>query len=360
MGFKHKLKHSLREVYARLLFHTGLCTLVDKLMPARLTILAGHCVRPASGEWPAGEHLPDDMSIAERKLEQLVSWFGARFELVSVGEGAKRMDQGLRGKSLVALSMDDGYRDNARVLAPMLARQRATGTVFLESRPLDERKVNWAHKFFWILSRSSPEDFVHRFGDLSSDTRAFHVMNQYVSEGRADLRYHLKLVLKYDAQPAERDRVLDLIFGELGGDERALCEALYMSWDEARALAKAGIELGGHTVTHPILSKLTPDEQAHEVRSGAESMRRELGAPPVTFAYPWGRRWDFDDHSARAAKASGFACAVTMHAGVNTAKTERFALKRLAIDDGAQLHLLAAEACGGFELLRRFGLNLSE
>lgn len=360
MGLKHRLKRSLREGYARLLFHTGLCRLVDKLMPARLTILAGHCVRPQGGEWPAGEHLPDDMSISERKLEELLRWFGPRFELVSVGEGVQRIDQGLRGKSLVALSMDDGYRDNARVLAPLLARQGASGTVFLESRPLDERKVNWAHKFFWILSRSAPEDFVHRFGDLSSDKDAFHAMNQHVSEGRADLRYHLKLVLKYDAQPAERDRVLDLVFVELGGDERALCEALYMSWDEARAMAKAGIELGGHTVTHPILSKLSPEEQQREVQSGAESMRRELGAAPVTFAYPWGRRWDFDEHSVRAAKQSGFACAVTMHAGVNTAKSERYALKRLAVDDSAQLHLLAAEACGGFELLRRVGLNLSE
>jgi peptidoglycan/xylan/chitin deacetylase (PgdA/CDA1 family) len=360
MGFKHKLKTTLRDTYARLLFHTGLYALVDKLMPARLTILAGHCVRPANGAWPAGDHLPADMSISERKLEEFVSWFGRRFELVSVGEGVKRMDGGLRGKSLVALSMDDGYRDNARVLAPLLARHEASATVFLESRPLDERKVNWSHKFFWILAKSSLEDFVHRFGDLSEDKDSYHALNQHLSEGRADLRYHLKLVLKYDAQPAERDRVLDLIFAELGGDEAALCETLYMSWDEARAMAKGGVELGGHTVGHPILSKLTPEEQKREVGRGAESMRRELGAAPVTFAYPWGRRWDFDADSVRAARESGFACAVTMHAGVNTAKTDRYSLKRLAIDDSAQLHLLAAEACGGFELLRRVGVNLSE
>lgn len=360
MAFKHKLKRALREGYARLLFHTGLCALVDKLMPPRLTILAGHCVRPASGEWPAGEHLPADMSIAEGKLESFVRWFGARFELVSVGAGVARLDQGLRGKSLVALSMDDGYRDNARVLAPLLVRHKASGTVFLESRPLDERKVNWAHKFFWILARSSPEEFVHRFGELSKDQSAFHAMNQMVSEGRADLRYHLKLVLKYDAQPAERDRVLDALLVELGGDERALCEALYMSWDEARAMAQSGIELGGHTVNHPILSKLAREEQAREIDLGAKSMARELGAPARTFAYPWGRRWDFDQNSVAAARASGFSCAVTMHAGVNTPKTDRFALKRLAIDDSAQLHLLAAEACGGFELLRRVGINLSE
>jgi peptidoglycan/xylan/chitin deacetylase (PgdA/CDA1 family) len=360
MAFKHKLKGALREGYARLLFHTGLCALVDKVMPPRLTILAGHCVRPAGGEWPAGEHLPPDMSISERKLDEFLRWFGARFELVSVGAGVERLDRGLSGKSLVALSMDDGYRDNARVLAPLLARHKASGTVYLESRPLDERKVNWAHKYFWILARSTPEDFVQRFGELSSDKDAFHALNQHVCEGRVDLRYHLKLVLKYDAQPAERDRVLDQVFAELGGDERALCDALYMDWDEARAMQRAGIELGGHTVNHPILAKLAPAEQSREIEDGARSIERELGQRARSFAYPWGRRWDFNEHSSRAARESGFGCAVTMHAGVNTPKSERYTLKRLAIDDGAQLHLLAAEACGGFELLRRVGVNLSE
>ena len=49
-----------------------------------------------------------------------------------------------------------------------------------------------------------------------------------------------------------------------------------------------------------------------------------------------------------------------MHAGVNTGDAKPMELKRLAIADDAKLHLLATEACGGFELLRRLGLDLSE
>ncbi len=44
MGAKHQLKLFLREAYARVLFHTGLCALVDRIAPRRLSILAGHCV----------------------------------------------------------------------------------------------------------------------------------------------------------------------------------------------------------------------------------------------------------------------------------------------------------------------------
>lgn len=362
MSFKHRLKTNLREIYARILFHTGLHALVNRLMPPRVTVLAGHCVGPVGGDpsWPAGVHLPDDMKIDAGTLERFLRWFKARYELVTVGEGFARIDEKRLGRSVVALSMDDGYRDNHRALLPLLARVGVPATVFLESRPLDERKLNWSHKYFWILARTSAFDFVHRFGEQSADKPTFHSLNQIVTEERLDARYHLKRILKYEADPFERDRAIDVVFGELGGDEAALCDELYMTWDEARELHSAGIELGGHTVGHQILSKLSSAEQQREIGDGASAIRRELREGLATFAYPWGRRWDFDEHSKNAAREAGFRCAVTMHAGVNDARTDPFALKRLAIDDSAKLHHLAAEACGGFELLRRFGIDLSE
>ncbi len=361
MSAKHRLKLKLRQAYARVLFHSGLHALVNKLMPRRLTILGGHCVSPMSGAWPAGAHLPPEMSISERKLEQFTRWFQARYDVVTIGAGVERLDAPSGGgRSMLALSFDDGYRDNARVLAPLLKRLGVGATVFLETRPLDERKVNWSHKYFWILACTSPSDLMARWEKHARDLDLFHTLNQIVAEGRLEPLYHLKRILKYECDPLERDRVIDALFADFGGDERAFTDLLYMTWDEARALQAGGVELGGHTVNHHILAKLTPEVQAREIEGGAASMRRELGRALPTFAYPWGRRWDFDAHSIEAAKASGFRCAVTMHAGVNRRATERFALKRVAIDDSAQLHLLVAEACGGFELLRKFGLDLSE
>lgn len=362
MSFKHRLKTNLRELYARALFHTGLHALVNRVMPPRVTLLAGHCVGPVGGDpsWPAGVHLPDDMKIDAGTLERYLRWFKARYELVTVGDGVARIDEKRLKRSVVALSMDDGYRDNRVRLLPVLERVGAPATVFLESRPLDERKLNWSHKYFWILGRTSAFDFVHRFGEHTQDKATFHSLNQIATEDRVDPRYHLKRILKYEAEPHARDRAIDLVFAELGGDERALCDELYMTWDQARELQAAGVELGGHTVGHQILSRLSEAEQQREISGGAEAIRREIRNGLSTFAYPWGRRWDFDEHSKSAARAAGFRCAVTMHAGINDARTDRFALKRLAIDDSAKLHLLVAEACGGFELLRRIGLDLSE
>jgi peptidoglycan/xylan/chitin deacetylase (PgdA/CDA1 family) len=361
MGAKHRIKVALREVYARALFHGGLHALVNRLMPPRLTILAGHCVGPTGGDksWPAGEHLPDDMKISAGKLEHILRWFKRRYELVTVREGVARIEGGKLAHSVVALSMDDGYRDNRRAMLPVLQRVGAGATLYLESRPLDERKLNWSHKYFWCLARSTPFDFVHSYGEHCADIKTFHALNQIVTEDRVDPRYHLKRLLKYESDPFDRDRAIDAVFAELGGDERELCDALYMTWDEARELRDAGVELGGHTVGHQILSRLDANAQHAEIEGGAASIKREIGSV-ATFAYPWGRRWDFDEHSQRIVREAGFKCAVTMHAGTNDARTDRFALRRLALDDQARLHLLVAEACGGFDLLRKFGLDLAE
>src|SRR5262245_12661553 len=197
-------------------------------MGPRLTILAGHCV---SNGAPSG-HLPADMQMSAARLERILRWFKARYEMVTVGDGFQRIREQKSRRALVALSMDDGYRDNHREMLPVLQAVGAPATVFLESRPLDERRVNWSHKYFWLIERMGHFDFVHRFGELTKDMKTFHAANQVVTEGREDPRYHVKRLFKYEADTAERDRVIDLIFREQGGDEAALCDELYMDWND--------------------------------------------------------------------------------------------------------------------------------
>ena len=353
---KHRLKLFLRRAWARVLFHTGLHALVNRLMPRRLTILFGHCVdEPACNGF-----LPPDMKIGRAKLDGLLDWFGKRYELATIGAGIESVAGSADGRSVVALSMDDGYRDNATALLPMLRERGVGATVFLESRPLDERRVNWSHKYFWMLSeRLDPDELGRRYQAATRDEATAERLRRVLEDG-GDLVYQLKRILKYDADRADRDRVIDELFREAGGDEEALCRALYMSWDEVRELERAGFELGGHTVHHEILSRLERDDAAAEIGGCRAALGRELERPGDVFAYPFGRRWDYRDETRELVGEAGFRWAVNTHAGTNDGRTDPTQLRRIPIDDGAELHMLVAEACGGFDLLRRFGIDLSE
>jgi peptidoglycan/xylan/chitin deacetylase (PgdA/CDA1 family) len=138
-----------------------------------------------------------------------------------------------------------------------------------------------------------------------------------------------------------------------------LCDELYMTWADAMALKQGGVELGGHTASHEILSRLEASSAEREVREGREAIGRRLDLESASFAYPFGRRWDYDAKSKEAVRKAGFASAATTHAGTNRKGSDPYELKRIMIDEDAELHLVAAEACGGFDLLRVFGLDLS-
>lgn len=352
---KHRLKLFLREAYARLLFHTGLHRVVDRLSERRLFILFGHCVDAPE----CNGSLSSDMRIRGENLERILGWFGQRYELTTVAGGMAAVESRESGRSLVALTMDDGYRDNRTHLLPLLERTGARATVFLETRPLDERRVNWTHKFFWLTERLGPAEFGRRYGERAANAETKHLLREALLT-EPKLEYRIKKILKYDAPPAERDELVNELFAEEGGDERALCEQLYLDWEDARALHAAGVEIGGHTVHHAILSRLSAEEAAREVQCCASSLEAGLGAPGETFAYPFGRRWDYSPEAIEAVRQAGYRWAVNTHAGVNKKGAKPYELRRLPIDDTSELHLLVAEACGGFELLRRFGLDLAE
>jgi len=343
----------LREAVARLVFHTPLWRLCDLLAPRRLVILTGHCV-----EAPSNEFLPPQMKISEETLERLLRWLNRGYEAVRVADGWRRLNEG-SGKSLFALTMDDGYRDNVTHLLPLAERLGVPVTVYLESRPLDGQKVSWTHKYFWLIERLGVVELGHRYADEAAIEADNVLTHQIIAEG-TDTVYRWKRALKYHLDPHDRDRIIDLIYSSEGGDEAALCGGLYLDHEGAEALAKAGWELGGHTISHHVLSGLDEDEQRREVVGGREALTESLGVECESFAYPFGRRWDFDDTSVMIAREAGFTCAVTTHSGACTKGSDPYRLNRWMIDDEVKPHLIAAEMCGAFELFRCVGLDLSE
>ncbi len=357
MPSKHQLKMGLRGAYARLLFHTGLHAVVNRCMDRRMTILFGHCIEDDA----VNGFLPRDMTMREETLRRVVGWFQRRgYAITGIAAGFDAL--GAPGKgSIVALSLDDGYRDNRTRLLPVLDELGASATIFLESEPLDQRDVNWTHKYHWVIRDGGVGAWARAYAARTQDPATAEKLGVAL-EGPADgLAYQVKRVLKYEAIPVDRDAVCQALFEEAGGDVQELCRSLYMDWEDARALRDGGIELGGHTISHPILSRLDASGAAAEIGGGREVLVRELGdAVPRVFAYPFGRAWDYDKTSMQAARDAGFDLAVNTHAGTNSAASDRFQLKRLPVDDSTPLHLLVAEACGGFDLLRKLGLDLSE
>ena len=107
-----------------------------------------------------------------------------------------------------------------------------------------------------------------------------------------------------------------------------------LDWDQVRAMLPHDITFGAHTLSHPILSRLSPEAIEAEVLGSKRVIERETGVPVTLFAYPNGQPGDYNEDCKAILRKSGFSCSVSTSAGVNTSATDRFALHRRHVWDG--------------------------
>lgn len=102
-----------------------------------------------------------------------------------------------------------------------------------------------------------------------------------------------------------------------------------MSGEQVKALAASGhVEIGGHTLTHPRLSKLTPEQQTHEIQENKRQLEALLGHPLLSFAYPYG---DMNESAKERAIAAGYRFAVATNSGPKAMHQDPFQIRRIAI-----------------------------
>ncbi|WP_429126231.1 polysaccharide deacetylase family protein [Aeromonas veronii] len=102
-----------------------------------------------------------------------------------------------------------------------------------------------------------------------------------------------------------------------------------MSGEQIKALAASGhVEIGGHTLTHPRLSQLTPEQQAHEIQENKLQLEILLGHPLLSFAYPYG---DMNESAKEQAIAAGYRFAVATNSGPKAMHQDPFQIRRIAI-----------------------------
>ena len=101
-----------------------------------------------------------------------------------------------------------------------------------------------------------------------------------------------------------------------------------LSWDQVRLMKTHGIDFGGHTVTHPFISRMTNEQVVWEVSECKRRIEEELQQPVDHFAYPSGREEDFGKWNKQVVRSAGYRSAVTTIWGMNYRSTDPMELRR--------------------------------
>ena len=252
-------------------------------------------------------------------FERQAAWLARTCCVMTVEDLADRVRRGRVPRNAVAITFDDGYRDNLTHAAPILTRYGLPATVFVTTGFIGTGDVPWFDRVACAIKETAAPELVLptgerlALGDTAARLRALH---------------HTLGVLKREPDRMMRAIADDLVDG-LGVDPASRLRGQMLTWDEVRALRALGFAIGAHTVTHPILSRLDDDARAwQEIAGSRRAIERALGEAPRAFAYPNGRSADYGARDRDLVVRAGFTCAVTTRFGVNTADTDAWELRR--------------------------------
>lgn len=243
---------------------------------ARLNVLIFHRVLAAPDPL-----FPDEVDAA--RFDTLLGWIKSWFNVLPMDEAARRLSDGSLPARAAALSFDDGYADNHDVALPLLKKHGLPCSFFVATGFIDGGRM-WNDTLIEAVRRSPlPALDLRGLTDVHGQDLGHHPLGD-VAACRAAL---LSLIgrVKYMA-PEPRQACVDAIAVRAEVDPP---DDLMMSSEQVRGLRRAGMQIGAHTVSHPILATLDAQGAADEIARSRDTLQRLLGEPVGLFAYPNGK-----------------------------------------------------------------------
>jgi peptidoglycan/xylan/chitin deacetylase (PgdA/CDA1 family) len=251
-------------------------------------------------------------------FERQIRYVAAHYTVLAVEDLVDRMSSGRIPRDSVAITFDDGYRDNLTHAAPILARYRVPATVFLATGFIGTGKVPWYDRLAIALKCTTRRSLSSPSGE---ELPLANVTARVAALGR--LQAHLKTLPEEQFQTT-----LASVLEGLDVSIKAPPKDLMLSWDDVLALRGLGFRIGAHTVSHPILSRLSVERAREEILRSRRAIEAAVGLAPRAFAYPNGGQADYTPAVVDLVRAAGFTCAVTTRFGMNTKATSPWELRR--------------------------------
>jgi peptidoglycan/xylan/chitin deacetylase (PgdA/CDA1 family)/CelD/BcsL family acetyltransferase involved in cellulose biosynthesis len=265
------------------------------------------------------ENDPFFPSMTTEQFENEIRYLARNYDIVDLPSALHHLHSG-PPKPVVAITFDDGYQDNYQHAFPILQRHGVTATIFLTTDGLDSRQPLWFEQLAYAIKVTD-----RPFVDLEIDMpRRFRLDTP---QNRLDANNRIFALLRRLRDP-ERTQWLTEIHRYLGITSHSNRTDNMLTWDQVRLMKSAGITFGGHTVTHPFISKLSSDRILWEASECKRRIEEELQSPVDLFAYPNGREEDFGSANKHLIRNAGYKAAVTTIWGTNYASTDPMELRR--------------------------------
>jgi peptidoglycan/xylan/chitin deacetylase (PgdA/CDA1 family) len=251
---------------------------------------------PASDPWA--------LSVTPQHFEEHLQVLRHLTYPVKIRDIVPPLTRGLKGR-VVALTFDDGYSDNFYCAKPLLEKYDVQATVFLATGFLGSTGEFWWDELDRLLLQPGALPSALHL-EFAEGPRAWE-LGESANYEAAEFERHRRWTAD-EPPPTARHEVYRAVWQRMQRMPAAEQEAVLgqirawakvalecrvgnqpMTWDEMATMGKCElIELGAHTVTHPVLSSLPAERQREEIWESKRRVESVAGCPVRSFAFPYG------------------------------------------------------------------------
>lgn len=300
---------------------------------ARLSVLIFHRVLPQPDPLFPGE-------IDAAEFDAICRWVKGWFNVLALDDAARRLREGSLPERALAVTFDDGYADNHDVALPILQRHGLPATFFIATGFLDGGRM-WNDTVIESARRTALPRLDLR-GICGIDL-GIHPIKSPAS--RRAVIDRVIAGIKY-METIERQAVVDAIAVRA---EALLPDDLMLTSVQVQQMRRAGMQIGAHTVSHPILARLDREAARHEIETSKQKLEALLDERVGLLAYPNGKPdEDYTHQAVCLARELGFEAAVSTAWGAADRSSDLFELPRFTPWDRSRFRF-------GVRLLRNLG-----
>ncbi len=222
-----------------------------------------------------------DITIFERQIKYLKKYYNiiSLQELVDYLNGKISIP-----KYSVVLTFDDGYMNNYTLAYPILKKYDVPVSIFLTADFINRDSWIWVNTLEYIISQTKIDSL--KINIPNNGESYFRLLNR---TDKSKAYKILKNLLK-NLHPSELIKLLLQIQQDLKVkiDPQNAINYRMLDYSTIKKMSPQYVEFGSHTLTHPILTKLTRTESIHEIRDSKTALENKINKKIRFFCYPNG------------------------------------------------------------------------
>ena len=282
----------IRKIAGNLIFYSGLYHLIPK---NNITILMYH--RVTSKESPLDSNV---ITSSKENFEKQMKYLSENCNVITFNDLKEKPK-----KNSIIITFDDGYKDNYTTAYPILKKYNLPATIFLATGHINKNELFWWDKIAYIINKTKIKKF------SSKEQTIINIQEKLKKVSESKKKSSIKKL----------EKTLKVKIPKI--------ENIALSWENIKEMSKNNISFGAHTVSHPIITRISLKEAKSEILKSKNKIEKMINKKVSVFAYPNGGKEDMSDQIDKFLKENGFDFSVSTIYG--TTEKDSFRLNRIGV-----------------------------